>query len=147
MWQALQIYHLNVNCRNLERSLAFYEMLGFREVINLPERDLPGLGPVPRRGRAKLLRLGDDPRAPLLDLLEWTVPATLGEPYPHLANVGIARFCLRVKGLDAMVAQLRAAGVQFVDEPCAPALNGINHKFVCFLDPDGTVVEAMEFFK
>ena len=140
MWQALQIYHLNVNCRNLERSLAFYEMLGFREVINLPERALPGLGPVPRRGRAKLLRLGDDPRAPLLDLLE-------GEPYPHLANVGIARFCLRVKGLDQMVAQLRAAGVRFVDEPCAPALNGINHKFVCFLDPDGTVVEAMEFFK
>ena len=51
------------------------------------------------------------------------------------------------RNAEKMVAQLRAAGVRFVDEPCAPALNGINHKFVCFLDPDGTVVEAMEFFK
>jgi catechol 2,3-dioxygenase-like lactoylglutathione lyase family enzyme len=46
-----------------------------------------------------------------------------------------------------MVAMLRAEGVVLVDEPTMPALNGANHKFVCFLDPDGSVIELMEFFK
>ncbi len=26
------IYHVNINCTNFERSLAFYKMLGFKEV-------------------------------------------------------------------------------------------------------------------
>jgi catechol 2,3-dioxygenase-like lactoylglutathione lyase family enzyme len=83
----------------------------------------------------------------MLDLLEWTDPPTSGAPYPHLAHAGIGRICLRVKGLDEMVAMLRAEGVVLVDEPTMPALNGANHKFVCFLDPDGSVIELMEFFK
>ncbi len=147
MWQSLQIYHVNINCTNLERSFAFYQKLGFHEVIDLPEGELPGLGPVPRRGRAKLLQLGKDPRGTMLDLLEWTDPPTSGTPYPHLAHVGIARLCLRVKGLDEMVAMLEADGVTLVDRPHRPGLNGANHQFVCFLDPDGTVIELMEFFK
>ena len=129
MWQSLQIYHVNINCTNLERSFAFYSKLGFEEAIDLPEGDLPGLGPVPRRGRAKLLRLGKDPRGTLLDLLEWTDPPTSGTPYPHLAHAGIARLCLRVKGLDEMVAMLEADGVALVDRPHMPGLNGANHKF------------------
>ncbi len=147
MWQSLQIYHVNVNCSNLERSSAFYARLGFREAIDLPEGPLEGLGPIPRRGRAKLMRLGDDPKGALLDLLEWTEPAAVGAPYPHLAHLGIARLCLRVKGLDEMVAMLKAAGVRFVEATEAPPLPGIKHKFVCFYDPDGAVVELMEFFR
>ena len=30
------IFHVNVNCSNLERSLAFYKMLGFRVVLDMP---------------------------------------------------------------------------------------------------------------
>ena len=147
MWRSLQMYHVNVNCTQLERSLELYQALGFQEAIDLPEGDLPGLGPVPRRGRAKLLRLGDDPHGALLDLVEWTQPPTTGQPYPHLAHTGIARICLRVKGLDEMVEQLIARGVRLVAPPSSPGLNGANHKFVCFYDPDGTVIELMEFFK
>ena len=29
----------------------------------------------------------------------------------------------------------------------APPIPGIKHKFVCFYDPDGSVLELMEFFK
>lgn len=147
MWQSLQIYHVNVNCSNLERSLAFYLKLGFREVIDIPEGPLEGLGSIPKRGRAKLLRLGDDPKAPMIDLLEWTDPPALGTPYPHLAHLGIARICLRVKGLDEMVAMLKAGGVRFVEQEEAPPIPGIKHKFVCFHDPDGSVIELMEFFR
>ena len=145
-WQPLQIYHLNVNCTNLERSLAFYRLLGFEEAWDIPDCQVPGLGPVPKRGRAKLLRYGHDPRGALLDLIEWVDPPTAGTPYAHLAHAAIARFCLRVKGIDAMIEMLRAAGVRFVDEPAEPGLIGGHQKFVCVLDPDGTVVELMEFF-
>ena len=147
MWQALQIYHVNINCTNLERSLAFYTRLGFSEAFDIPDCQVPGLGPVPKRGRAKLLRYGEDPRGTLLDLIEWTDPPTVGAPYPHLAHVGINRLCLRVKGIDDMIAMLRADAVPFVDEPARPGLIGNTQKFVCVLDPDGTVIELMEFFR
>ncbi len=35
------IYHININCINFERSLAFYKMLGFKEVVDFGE----GSGP------------------------------------------------------------------------------------------------------
>ena len=147
MWQALQIYHVNINCSNLERSLEFYRRIGFEEVWDIPDCQVPGLGPVPKRGRAKLLRYGSEPRGALLDLIEWTVPPTVGVPYPHLAHAGIARLCLRVKGIDEMIAMLRADGVAFVDEPAMPGLVGNTQKFVCVRDPDGAVIELMEFFR
>ena len=146
-WKNLQIYHVNVNCRDLERSLAFYEMLGFEEAIDIAEGDMPGLGLTPGRGRAKLLRLGSDPRGTLIDLLEWKDPPAYGEPYSDLAHVGIARICMRVKNLDEMVAFLKSQGVRFVDEPVMPGLAGGKQKFCCFYDPDGTVLELMEFYR
>lgn len=146
MWRSLQIYHVNVNCSNLERSLDFYRAIGFEEAFDIPDCQVPGLGPVPQRGRAKLLRLGSDPRGTLLDLIEWTEPPTVGTPYPHLAHAGIARLCLRVKGIDEMIEMLRRRGVRFVDDPAEPCLVGHRQKFVCVLDPDGTVIELMEFF-
>ena len=147
MWRALSIYHVNVNCTNLERSLAFYEMLGFQAVIDIPAGDIPGLGLRPAICRAKLLRLGDDPRGTLIDLIEWQIPAPHGAPYADLGHTGIARLCFRVKGLDEMVTTLQSRGVRFISEPMSPALAGGRQKFVCFYDPDGTVLELMEFFK
>ena len=147
MWQSLQIYHVNVNCTDLERSLSFYKMLGFEEVYDIPACDMPGLGLEPGRGRAKLLRLGSDPRASLLDLIEWKNPPTTGVPYPHLAHAGIARLCLRVKNLDEMVEYLTAQGIEFLSAPVMPGLAGGKQKFVCFHDPDGSVLELMEFYR
>jgi catechol 2,3-dioxygenase-like lactoylglutathione lyase family enzyme len=146
MWKALQIYHVNINCTNLERSLAFYEMLGFREVIDIPAGRLPGLGMDPAIGRAKLLRLGEEPRSTLIDLIEWHTPRPHGTPYADLGHTGIARLCLRVKGLAAMVADLESHGVRFISEPVSPGLAGGKQTFVCFYDPDGTVLELMELF-
>ena len=146
MWKPLQIYHVNINCTNLERSLAFYQMLGFREVIDIPAGRLPGLGMDPAIGRAKLLRLGEEPRSTLIDLIEWQTPRPHGTPYADLGHTGIARLCLRVKGLAAMVAELKSRGVRFVSEPVSPGLAGGKQTFVCFYDPDGAVLELMELF-
>ncbi len=146
MWKALQIYHVNINCTNLERSLGFYQMLGFREAIDIPAGPISGLGFDPAVCRAKLLRLGEDPRSTLIDLIEWRTPKPHGTPYDDLGHTGIARLCLRVKGLTAMVAELKSRGVRFVSEPVSPGLAGGKQTFVCFYDPDGAVLELMEFF-
>ena len=100
----LQIFHINVNCSNLDRSLEFYKAIGFKELLDfnkktnalatkkIDEKKAPielGLGPAlglpeESRGRARLLVLGDDPRATRLDLIEWIEPKAEGQPYPHL---------------------------------------------------------------
>ena len=54
------IYHININCTNFARSLAFYNMLGFKEVVDFGEGTGPqmvGLKLPGARGRGKLLQL------------------------------------------------------------------------------------------
>jgi glyoxylase I family protein len=66
-----RFFHLNLNCKNFDRSLAFYKMLGFKVVRDIGE----GGGKVFERGfhipnntaRAAMLALSDDPAAAQLD--------------------------------------------------------------------------------
>lgn len=141
MWRSLQIYHVNVNCTNLDRALTFYEMLGFRNAINSPEREYQGLGLPKGRGRAKLLRLGEDPGGTMLELVEWPDPSTASHPYPHM---GIARICIRVEDLPGMVAHLRSHGIEIISDTVSAGLKGGEQEFVCIYDPDGTVLELTE---
>ena len=59
--------------------------------------------------------------------------------------VGIARIALLTSDLEADVQTLKAHGVEFISEPVlldppdAPPA-----RFVCFKDPDGTVLELVE---
>jgi catechol 2,3-dioxygenase-like lactoylglutathione lyase family enzyme len=68
---ALQIFHVNVNCSDFDRSLAFYKTIGFTEYLDFSTKDEGrtfgdiGLGPLFRlpariHGRATFLVLGDD---------------------------------------------------------------------------------------
>src|SRR5271156_2996411 len=89
-----RFFHLNLNCKNFARSLAFYKMLGFKVVRDVGE----GGGKVFERGfhipnnnaRAAMLALSDDPTATQLDLIEWKSPPTEGAPYPNLYHAGVA---------------------------------------------------------
>jgi catechol 2,3-dioxygenase-like lactoylglutathione lyase family enzyme len=78
---ALQIFHVNVNCSDFERSLAFYKTIGFKDYLDFAAVDDGrtfgdiGLGPLFRlpariHGRATFLVLGDDPWSTRLDLIE-----------------------------------------------------------------------------
>ena len=72
---AAGIFHVNLNCTDLERSTAFYELIGLRTVLDFD--DVPrshqrgfdeiGLAPILRppegcEARARLLMLGADER-------------------------------------------------------------------------------------
>jgi catechol 2,3-dioxygenase-like lactoylglutathione lyase family enzyme len=60
------VFHVNLNVKNFDRSLAFYKMLGFKVVLDIGEgpnraNDV-GLNIPDSRARAALLALSDDPR-------------------------------------------------------------------------------------
>jgi catechol 2,3-dioxygenase-like lactoylglutathione lyase family enzyme len=155
---ALQIFHINVNCSNLERSLAFYTLIGFREMLDFGSVDDGrsfseiGLEPLfrmkgPLDGRARFLALGDDPRATRLDLIEWTAPRSEPAAPRNLSHLGIARICLKVRDCAALHAALSAAGHDCYSAPGLIRMGGSQQYVFCCEDPDGVVIEFMQFVR
>ena len=159
--EATQIFHINLNCTDLERSLDFYKRLGFREIIDFNQAEDGGQSDVlgePQlsaalglttnaKARARMLMLGDNPHGARLDLIQWLDPQTTGTSYPHLAHVGLARICFRVRDIDDAYDEMLAAGAEPFTEPTLIRMGGTRQKFFCAKDPDGVVVEFMEFLK
>ena len=141
------IFHVNVNCSDLDRSRAFYENLGFEGVLDLPtggdDSLAEGLGMPDCSGRACIMML--DPsqgRQARLDLIEWVRPRDTEPPYEHLGHLGLNRIALWTIGLDEEYERLMGDGVEFLSEP---KTMGGHSKFVCMRDPDGTIIELIEF--
>ena len=155
---ALQIFHLNINCSDFERSLAFYTAIGFKPVLDFSGDSDPrsfgerGLGPVLNlpsdcAGRAMLLALGDAPRATRLDLIEWKRPRSQPRPAPDMTRLGVARICLKVRDCEQLYRQLQADGYTIYSPPTHIVLCGAASLVFCCEDPDGTVIEFMQFLK
>jgi catechol 2,3-dioxygenase-like lactoylglutathione lyase family enzyme len=142
------IFHVNLNCRNLDVSLPFYQALGFTVEMAFPEAGHPavseGLGVGPHRVKGALLRLGDDPHAARLDLLEWLSPRN-EQPSPlTLSDPGIVRIALASSDFEADVKRLEEMGVTFISRTIyRETPTGRQPMFVCFRDPDGNVLELV----
>ncbi len=146
------IYHININCTNLERSLEFYKLLGFREVVDFGEGGGTEMGnglrmPADSRARARLLQIGEDPYCSHIDLIEWLNPRSDKPPYEKLNNLGIARVCFYSKDLEADVAELKGRGTKFLSAPMTVKYKGGQSTVVCFEDPDGTILELVQYKK
>lgn len=143
------IFGLSVNCTNLERSLEFYRAIGFTEVADIAETGGGALEKALRipnpRARGRLLKLGDDPGSLNLDLIEWLSPRTEGRAYPRLNHAGITRIALHTSNLQKTYEELKAKGIEFYSEPQVMQFHSGSSLFVCFEDPDGTVLELIEF--
>jgi len=153
----LNVVHVNVNCTDIERSVAFYRRLGF-EVVHVfgdapsdekldPGRDLKAgmTGPGGRRSRGCVLSLGDDPRSTTkIELLEHVDPPTRPREPGRLDDAGVGRIALRTKNLLRFVAKLKAEGVEFEVEPLEIDVVGAS-RFAVFRDPDGVLLELVEF--
>ena len=141
--------HVNVNCSDFDRSRGFYEMLGFRVVWEVEPKGSAeisaAVGMSPHTVRGAVMALADNPRATAIDLLEWQDPTDAEPPYPHLYHLGLARVALLTSDLDADVQRLQQEGVEFISEPVElTGPTGAAVRFVCFKDPDGTVLELVE---
>ena len=155
---ALQIFHINVNCSDLARSLAFYKLIGFREILDFGAVDDGrsfgeiGLGPLFRMpdrldGRATFLQLGEDKWATRLDLIEWTQPVSEPAPRRTLAHLGVARICLKVRDCADLHARLTEAGYDVYSAPGLIRMGGSRQYVFCCEDPDGVAIEFMQFVR
>jgi catechol 2,3-dioxygenase-like lactoylglutathione lyase family enzyme len=142
-----RLFHVNICVRDMERSMRFYEGLGFKKVNDLTLDDPrvgEALGLQAKKLRGVFMRLGDDPNAPVLDLVQFIDPPPQGQPYPTLNNIGICRIAFTVDDIDKTYEELQAKQVEFVaplkkiDGP-----GGGKIGVVCFKDPDGTVLELI----
>ncbi len=137
--------HANINCSDLEQSRTFYEMLGFTAVmegdsevsaefaaaLNMPPYTLAFTQMLSRDGS-------------LIDLIEWKEPYDNSTAYPSANHLGIARLTLQTPDLDMDVTVLEAEGIELFSEPVTMTGSSGTRRFVCFKDPDGTIIELVE---
>ena len=151
-----QMVHANICVRDMEKTIPFYEMLGFEkfadQIFGPGAGVWRGLGlDDDREFRAVFMKIPGDNPVPFLDIIQFLDKPTAGEAYKRLDNVGIARLCFEVADIESVAEHLKNNGVEFVG-PVSPyetapgiAPSGVDAKFLCVRDPDGTVIEYAQF--
>ena len=124
----MPLIHTCYRILDINRSVAFYEALGFREVARMPIRDeainvfmnMPGDG--------------DSPRLELTYNIGREEPYEIGTGYNHIA--------ISADDLDATLARLAEQGIEPEKPPYTVREGGSR---LCFVrDPDGYRVEIIE---
>ncbi len=149
-WGIESIFHFTVNATNFERSLAFYQAIGFkllrdnRDVI-WPDFVAGNFGMTKAQGRGALLAIDAGPLHTRLDLIEWLEPAY--DPIPDKPwSERVPRIlALRTRNVQAAYEELSARGIAFVTPPRSmDPQSGIVAVVLC-RDPDGLLVEFIEY--
>jgi len=124
----MPLIHTCYRILDIDRSVAFYEALGFREVARLPIRDeavnvfmnMPGDGDMPR--------------------LELTY--NIGREEPYEIGTGYGHIAITAGDLDATLARLAEQGIEPEKPPYSVREGGSR---LCFVrDPDGYRIEIIE---
>jgi glyoxylase I family protein len=151
-WKTRSLFHLNINCSDLERSIAFYEAVGFKQVFRFDtdedaDASYAGMGVTGRvqhRGPCVMF-LGDDPYQTRLDLMQWVTPSSAGPPRLKATDVGVPRIALWTKNVDALYEDLSSRGFEFTAPPAGPFTDRAIERVLYTHDPDGLIVEFIEF--
>lgn len=141
--QATGFLHCNLNCRDLDRLIRFYEaLLGLRVGMRIAGEglDATSLGITgPTDSATRLLYDHRGGRGgPALEVIAWSSPATEGEVYEKPENAGLQAIGFTAPSLPEEAA-VRAAGGSFVGDVTLPG--GIVQRTV--RDPDGVFVEVI----
>jgi catechol 2,3-dioxygenase-like lactoylglutathione lyase family enzyme len=150
-WHYQSIFHFTVSASDFERSLDFYLTLGFRLLrdnrdVVWPAYVAENFGMRRAQGRGALLAIGPEEHHTRLDLIEWLEPRweppQADRPLEERAPRIIA---LRTKNLRAAYRELSARGIAFIRPPRDPdPATGIE-SVVCCRDPDGNLIELIEY--
>ena len=153
-WQARSIFHFILPCTNVERSTAFYAHFGFEVIKDNREVQWPAyVGSnfnmvSGAQGRAVQLILPNDDRYQTrVDLIEWVRPR-----WRNIENEGPAEqrtprvMALLTRNVHAAYHDLIGRGLKATapvrDPDPVIGVQGV----VCFEDPDGHIVELIEYF-
>ena len=165
-----QLFHFNIVASDFDRSYDFYtQVLGMKPLTSRsagtsssePRADghRPGEGkaaPGEAEHVADLLQMkgsgeyrgcflywGDNRGGPYIDLLQWDDVLPVVERNPQ--NAGLSRICIRVDDLDAELANLAKYNVPTLTEPKTFVLGVTTVRVATFKDPDGVMLEYLEF--
>jgi catechol 2,3-dioxygenase-like lactoylglutathione lyase family enzyme len=151
--------HVNVNCSDLERSLAFYsEMIGLTPAAHtnpLPQKGFPmgaggadgGSPPAPTEVQWDAWMLQDSRGfgGPSVDLLQWRIPAPVGRPYAEPSHLGFGRLGVLVPDAELAHHRLCQAGHRCLSAPGpVPVDAELEACLFVALDPDGVRIELIE---
>lgn len=146
-WAIERMYHTVVNTTDLDRSVTFYQTLGFnilndRRDVKWPDFVARVFGLKRAQGRGVLMNLPADPAGPMIDVLEWVEPKAA--PIPSDGHTVPRIIAFRVKNVRAAYQDLERRGVDLTEfvEP-EPKDLGVVGVF-CARDPDGTLIEMIE---
>jgi glyoxylase I family protein len=144
-----RLFHVNVNCSDLERSRRFYnDGLGLQVGAHTaPAVAQPGeaFGLERARWDASILLGPRGYEGGAIDLLQWVEPAPSGAPPARLLETGFQRIGLRVPDLDGATAAVGRFGGEVWSEPFSHARPGGGEiRLVLAGDPDGTAIELIE---
>ena len=124
----MSLIHTCYRITDIDRSVAFYNALGFEEKGRLPIRD---------EAINVFMGLPDDGPEPRLELtfnIERTEPYEIGTGYGHIA--------ITTQDLDGALAQLADQGIEPERPPYSVREGGSR---LCFVrDPDGYRIELIE---
>ena len=145
------IVHLNLNVSDIQRSLDFYQRLGFN-VLHVFGDGPQGSGDNVEEGmafqggrcRGAVITLGDHPRCwTKIELIEWVDPRPEPREPGGSHSLGVSRIALRCKHIGALVKRLEAEGIEF--ETPLQEIDIVGAKgFALFRDPDGVLLELIE---
>jgi catechol 2,3-dioxygenase-like lactoylglutathione lyase family enzyme len=148
--------HININVSNLDRSIEFYQKLGFQLFIpaipylGLTAQEEPATLQLPSaralgvaentRGRACIMQLDDG--FPKLDLTEFDAKQ---QKHPLTnTDLGLVRICLVSQNLKQDYDQLTTLGVEFISTPLRD--DGCLADVAVCRDPDGTLIELLQVY-
>jgi glyoxylase I family protein len=148
-WALEHFYHTVINVRDLDDSVAFYQLLGWevlddRRDVEWPDFVASIFGMTRAKGRGVLMNLPADPSGPMLDLIEWVEPKAEFAQVPSADGAVPRILAFRTKNVHAAYAALKAKGVRFTREVFGPHPElGIVGSCCCY-DPNGNLIELIE---
>jgi lactoylglutathione lyase len=124
----MPLIHTCYRILDIDRSVAFYEALGFREVGRIPIRD---------EAINVFMNMPDDGDSPRLELT-----CNIGRTEPYEIGTGYGHIAITADDLDGTLAALAAQGIEPEKPPYTIREGGSR---LCFVrDPDGYRIEILE---
>lgn len=124
----MPLIHTCYRILEIDRSVAFYEALGFREVARMPIRD---------EAINVFMNMPDDGDSPRLELTY-----NIGREEPYEIGTGYGHIAIAADDLDGTLARLAEQGIEPEKPPYTVREGGSR---LCFVrDPDGYRVELIE---
>lgn len=145
-----RLFHIAINAKNLDKSIEFYTALGFTLLGDRPvQNDLVKDAFLVPTGdfRFAHLRLGDNPEATVLDIVEWYNPPTAAADHegPRSQHQrGLSRFAVLTDDTQKVYDELTGKGMTTLTQPTSVLTPQGGWKVFLITDPDDIVVQVTQ---